>query len=136
MAAGLTAAVALNAPDFLFRGIPPAFYDDGQVTSGLFPMRKRDTLEKGPSVGIEKLIPLKSFQSFIPSDWGVGRFQVSVAESSGLRVCPIPAPEWQGYETAHAVITDYQKLTNSQINEIQRALRDAIRQDTLVHPQK
>jgi hypothetical protein len=136
MAAEVTAAVALSATDYLYRGINPLFYEAGTLLTGLFTMKKKHTLEEGPSVGIEKLIPLKNFQSFIKPTWGVGKFQVNLPIDLGLRVCPTPAPKWQGYETAHAVITDYQNLSNSQIGEIERALRIAVQQNILVHPQK
>jgi hypothetical protein len=134
VAAQVTPAVTLNSSDGLYRAINPNFYQDGALTTGVFFMKKRDKLEEGPSVGIEKLIPLDSFHTFKPK-WGVGQFPVSVPIELKLRVHPLPDETWGPYSQAHAVITDYQSLTNSRINEVQRALRDQLQKNILILPQ-
>ena len=134
MAAQVRPAGALDPVDRLYRAINPNFYQDGALTTGVFFMKKRDKLEDGPSVGIEKLIPLERFHAFKPT-WGVGQFPVSVPLELQLRVQPLPAAAWGEYSQAHAVITDYQALTNSRINEVQRVLRDQLQKNILIPPQ-
>ncbi|HET8923619.1 MAG TPA: hypothetical protein VFN26_11565 [Candidatus Acidoferrum sp.] len=126
--------VTISPTDSLYRGINPQFYENGQVTSGVFCLKKKDTLEDAPSVGIEKLVPLQKFHSFMGAGWGVGQFSVSVPLGLGLTVHLLPEPSWKEYADAHAVITGYQALSNSKRGECERALRDAVRQNVRIPP--
>jgi|ERR1700686_2139345 len=128
-------AVTINPIDSLYRGINPVFYPNGQLTSGVFYLRKKDTLEDGPSLGIAKLISLTNFQSKIKPTWGVGELSASVPQSLSLTVQPLPDPTWGVHADSHAVITNYQKLTDSKRNEAARALRIALEKNILVKPQ-
>jgi hypothetical protein len=127
-------APAIDPTDLLYRGINPQYYENGQVLSGVFCLNKRHTLEDAPSVGIEKLIPLEKFHSFMRPGWGVGQFPASVPLKLGLTVFPLPDSEWGDFARAHAVITGYQNLTASKLGEAQRALRDAVRQNVRIPP--
>lgn len=127
-------AVVVSSTDSLFRGINPEFYHEGQLTSGVFFLKKKYTLQQGPSVGIVRLIPLSNFQSLIGSGWGVGELSASVPQSLHLTVHPLPDAAWGVYASAHSVITDYQKLTDKGRTDVARALRDALQQTILVKP--
>jgi len=122
------------ATDSLYRGINPQFYENGEVTSGVFCLKRKDTLEDSPSVGIEKLIPLDKFHSLMGAGWGVGQFPVSVPEHLGLTVRPLPHLPWGEYANAHAVITGYQSLGKRKLGDVERALRDAVRQNVRIPP--
>jgi hypothetical protein len=127
-------AVIVNPTDSLFRGINPEFYHEGQLTSGVFFLKKKHTVPQGPSVGIVRLIPLENFQSLIGTGWGVGELSASVPQRLDLTVHPLPDAAWGVYANAHAVITDYQQLTDSGRTSAARALRDALKQNILVMP--
>jgi hypothetical protein len=130
----LPSGPAVAPGDSLYRGINPQYYKDGQVTTGVFFFNKTDTLENSPSVGIEKLIPLEKFHSFMSPGWGVGQFPASVPQSLGLTVHPLPEPSWGTYADAHAVITGHQSLGKSKRVDLQRALRDAVAQNVRIPP--
>jgi hypothetical protein len=129
-------AVTVDLTDSLFRGINPLFFDfeEGELKTGVFLLKKNHKLEDGPSVGITRLISLQNFQSHIGDGWGVGELPVSVPQSLSLTVHPLPDQEWGIHADAHAVVTDYQKLTNSGLGNAQRALRDALQKNILVRP--
>lgn len=131
-----TSAVVVSSTDSLYRGINPLFYQQGQLTSAVFFLRKKDTIEDGPSVGIVRLISLMNFQSHIGAGWGVGELSVSVPQSLSLTVHPLPDSAWGADANAHAVITDYQKLTDSKRTDVARALRDALQKKILIKPTK
>lgn len=127
-------AVVVTPEDSLYRGINPVFYPEGQLTTGVFFLKKKHTLEEGPSVGIVKLIPLNIFQSVIPGGWGVGELSASVPQHLQLTVHPLPDARWGKHASAHAVITDYQNLTDKGRTDAARALRDALQKNILVKP--
>lgn len=127
-------AVTISSTDSLYRGINPLYYQEGQLTSGVFILRKKDTIENGPSVGIARLIPLVNFQSYIGAGWGVGELSASVPQSLTLIVQPLRDLAWGAHADAHAVITDYQKLTDSKRNDVARALRIALQKKILIKP--
>ena len=129
-------AVTISPTDSLYRGINPLFYPQGQLTSAVFYLRKKDTIGDGPSVGIARLIPLVNFQSYIGAGWGVGELSASVPQSLSLTVHPLPDSAWGEHADAHAVITDYQKLTDSKRTDVARALRDALQKKILIKPTK
>jgi len=129
-------SVTVDSTDSLYRGINPVFYEEGQLHSGVFPLNKNHKLEDGPSVGIVRLILLQNFQPLIGNGWGVGELSVSVPQRHSLTVLPLPDQEWGIHTDAHAIITDYQKLTNKGRGDAQRALRDALQQNILVKPMK
>jgi len=128
--------VTVELTDSLYRGINPLFFDfeEGGLKSGVFLLKKNHKLEDGPSVGITRLISLENFQSLIGDGWGVGELPVSVPQSQSLTVHPLPDQKWGIHAHAHAVVTNYQKLTNKQIGDAQRALRDALQKNILVKP--
>lgn len=124
----------IEPADSLYRGINPRYYENGQVTSGVFFLKKKHTLEESPSVGIEKLIPLNKFHSFMKIGWGVGQFLASVPQNLGLKVLPLPDASWDTYANAHAVITGYKDLSDKKRGEVERALRDAVGQNVRIPP--
>jgi len=134
MAGEVALPPALVPTDSLYRGINPRFYENGKVLSGVFCLNKKDTLEDSPSVGIEKLIPLDKFHSLMGAGWGVGQFPVSVPESLGLTLRPFPHLSWGEYANAHALITGYQSLGKRKLGDVERALRDAMRQNVRIPP--
>jgi hypothetical protein len=135
MASGLTSAsVPVSPSDLLYRGINPMFYVDGEVTTGVFFMKKKDAVDDGPSVGLANLIPLTAFHTLMAPGWGVGEFSASIPQGLGLTVFPKPEPSWGSYANAHAVITDYQSLTNKRRVEVARALTNAVRQNVIIKP--
>lgn len=127
-------AITIGPTDSLYRGINPIFYQGGKLLSGVFPLNKKHKIEDGPSVGITKLIPLPDFHSVLARGWGVGELSVSVPLGLKLRVHPLPDSAWGNFADAHAVITDYQKLTDSGRGDAQRALRDALQENILIKP--
>jgi hypothetical protein len=127
-------AVTIDLTDSLYRGINPVFYQEGRLLSGVFLLKKNHKLEDGPSVGIVRLVSLQNFQPLIGNGWGVGELSVSVPQSQSLTVHPLADQEWGIHADAHAIITDYQKLTNSGLGNAQRALRDALQKNILVRP--
>jgi hypothetical protein len=129
-------AVTVSSTDSLYRGINPLFYDQGQLMSGVFFLKKKDTTEEGPSVGITRLIPLTNFQSYMGAGWGVGELAISVPHSLSLTVHPLSEPAWGVHADAHAVITGYQTLTNTKRTDVARALRNALQKKILVKPTK
>src|SRR6267143_4329821 len=94
-------AVTISPTDSLYRGINPLFYPQGQLTSAVFYLRKKDTIGDGPSVGIARLIPLVNFQSYIGAGWGVGELSASVPQSLTLNVHPLPDSVWGVHADAH-----------------------------------
>jgi hypothetical protein len=128
--------IAVTPLDWLFRGINPMYFQQGKLTSGVFILKKKHEIEDGPSVGIERLIPLTNFHSRMKNDWGVGKLPVSVPQSLTLTVHPLPEPEWEEYANAHAVITDYQKLTDKGRTDVERVLRDALQKNILINPKE
>jgi hypothetical protein len=127
-------AVVVSSTDSLYRGINPEFYHEGQLTSGVFFLKKKHTLQQGPSVGIVRLIPLENFKSLIGSGWGVGELSASVPLGLNLTVQPLPDARWGDYAGAHAVMTDYQKMTDKGRTDVARALKNALQQKILVKP--
>lgn len=111
------------------------YYQDGHLMSGVFCLNKKHKVEDGPSVGVAKLIPLNDFRSLISAGWGVGEMLASVPLGLDLAVHSLPDPEWKQYANAHAVITDYQKLTDKRRGDAQRALRDALQKNILIKPE-
>jgi hypothetical protein len=126
--------VTVMPTDLLFRGIHPMYFQQGQLTSGVFILKKKHEIHEGPSVGVERLIPLTNFRAHMCDGWGVGRLPVSVPQSQSLTVHPLPYSEWGEHADAHAVITDYQKLTDRARNDVARFLRDALQKDILIKP--
>jgi hypothetical protein len=53
-----------------------------------------------------------------------------------LTVHPLPDWAWGEHADAHAVITDYQRLTDSKRTDVARALRDALEKKILIKPTK
>jgi len=129
-------AITIFPEDSLYRGIHPMYYQQGQLLSGVFCLNKKHKIEDGPSVGIAKLIVLKSFHSLIAVDWGVGEFLASAPLSLSLAVHCLPDSAWGEFANAHAVITDYQKLTDKDRGNAQRALRDALQKNIVIKPQE
>jgi hypothetical protein len=127
-------AVTVDPADWIYRGINPEYCQLGKLTSGVFFLKKKHTLREGPSVGIARLIPLASFHSLMGDGWGVGKLEVSVPQSLTLIVQSLPDPRWEEHSHAHAVITDYQKLTDKGRNDAARVLRDALQKHILVNP--
>ncbi len=127
-------AVSISSTDLLYRGINPLFYHNGQLTSPVFYLRKKDKLEDGPSLGIARLVSLTNFQSNIQASWGVGELSASIPQSLSLTVQPLAEPAWGVHAAAHAVITAYQKLTDKGRTDVARALRDALQKKILVKP--
>jgi len=134
MAGEVAPPPVLVPTDSLYRGINPQFYENGVVLSGVFCLKKRDTLEDSPSVGIEKLISLDKFHSLMGTGWGVGQFPVSVPKNLGLTLHPFPHLPWGEYADAHALITGYQSLGKKKLGDVERALRDAVRQNVRIPP--
>ena len=126
--------VTVLSSDSVYRGINPHFYQQGQLLSGVFFLKKKHRLEEGPSVGIVRLISLPSFHSRMGEGWGVGELSVSVPQSQNLNVQSLPDSKWAEYAHAHAVITDYQKLSDKVRNDVARVLRDALQKNILVSP--
>jgi hypothetical protein len=126
--------VVVNPADLLYRGINPQYCQQGQLTSGVFVLKKKHSLEQGPSVGIEKLITLSGFQTRINSGWGVGALEASVPQDLTLIVQPLPDPKWEEHSHAHAVITDYQRLSDKARTDAERILRIALQKRILVTP--
>jgi len=126
--------VTVGPADLIYRGINPQYYQQGQLTSGVFVLKRKHTLEQGPSVGIARLIPLASFHPLMGDGWGVGAFDASVPQSQTLAVHPLPDPRWKEYVHAHAVITEYQKLSDKRRTDVERVLRDALQKNILIKP--
>jgi hypothetical protein len=120
--------------DSLYRGINPLFYQQGQLTSGVFFLKKKHKIEEGPSVGIANLISLTNFHARMDKGWGAGELSASIPQSLSLRVHPLPDLKWEVHANAHAVITDYQKLTDSGRTNAARALRDALQKNIRIKP--
>jgi hypothetical protein len=129
-------AATVDSTDSLYRGINPLFFDfeEGELKSGVFLLKKNHKLEDGPSVGIARLVSLQNFQPLIGVGWGVGELSAGVPQSLQLTVHPLPDEEWGINADAHAVITDYQRLSNRLLVDAQRALRDALQKNILVKP--
>lgn len=134
MAGEVAPPVTIAPTDSLYRGINPLFYQQGQLTSGVFILKKKDEIQDGPSVGIGRLIPLASFHAYMGAGWGVGEFTASVPQGLKLTVRSLPDPAWREYADAHAVLTDYQKLTDSGRGNAERALRNALQKNILISP--
>lgn len=126
--------VTVAPTDSLYRGINPIFYQDGELLSGVFLLKKAHKLEDGPSVGIARLIQLSDFQSLMAANWGVGQFCASDALSLQLRVHPIQETTWGKFADSHAVITDYQKLSDRVRNDVQRALKNILQKNIVIKP--
>jgi|SRR5579863_7887261 len=133
--ASASLAVTVDSTDSLYRGINPVFYDEeGHLLSGVFLLKKNHKLEDGPSVGIARLVSLQNFQPLIRAGWGVGELSASVPHSQHLTVHPLPDQEWGIHADAHAIITDYQRLSNRLLGDAQRALTQALQKNILVKP--
>jgi hypothetical protein len=129
-------AVTVGPTDLLYRGINPQYYQQGQVLTGVFFLKKKHTLKEGPSVGITRLIPLMNFHALMREEWGVASFPASVPQELKLTVKSLPEPRWDTYAHAHAVITDYQSLTDKARNDAARILRDALQKNILIKPKE
>jgi len=141
MAGEVESPAAIEAADELFyRGLNPYHFDQGEVLSTAVVLKKKHTIEQGPSVGIASLIPLTNFHGLISelkgTDWGVCSFGLQVLKLLTLRAHPVPEPLWREYENAHAVVTGYQMFSNKDIGNAERQLRDALQKSILVAPQK
>jgi hypothetical protein len=136
MATGLVPpSISIASTDGLYRGINPKFYVAGQVTTGVFCLKKRDMRDDAPSVGLEKLIPLPSFRNVIAAGWGVGEFAADIPQRLGLTVIPHEDASWGEYSHAHAVIDGYQFLGKKRMGEVERFLTNAVRQNVIVIPE-
>src|SRR5580700_6768291 len=118
--------VTVEPTDSLYRGIHPMYYQQGQLLSGVFLLKKKHKIEEGPSVGIARLVPLSNFHSYMGAGWGVGELPASFPQSQKLTVLSLPDSDWKEHAHAHAVLTDYQKLSDSGRNDVQRALRNEL----------
>jgi len=127
-------AVTVAPTDLLYRGIHPQYCQGGLLTSGVFVLKKKHTLQQGPSVGVARLIPLTSFHALMGDGCGVGALEASVPQNLALTVQPLPAPQWESYAHAHAVITDYQKLTDKVRTDVERTLRIVLQKNILIRP--
>jgi hypothetical protein len=128
------ATVDIISTDLIYRGIDPQYCQQGRLTSGVFVLKRRHTLQEGPSVGVARIIPLLSFHPLMGRGWGVGALEVSVPQSVALAVQSLPDPKWEEYALAHAVITDYEKLTDKGRNDVARFLRDSLQKNILISP--
>jgi len=134
MAGEITPPAILAPTDLLYRGIHPLYCQGGQLTSGVFVLKKKHTLQEGPSVGVARLVPLTSFHALMGEGWGVGALEASVPQSLTLTVQSLPDPRWGEHAHAHAVITGYQKLTDKGRNDVARMLRIALQRNILRSP--
>ena len=117
----------LGDEEDVYRGLNLAHCKDGQPTEGCFIMRRTDTLEKGPSHLIVRLIPIEAVTRFLPPEkylivrLSVGEILVHVKDK-GVRIVQLPDAFFSEYADAHSVLTGYQGLTNKQIGELKHYL--------------